>query len=1130
MKNLLTGMLISKKKHPEGNFIFKEDIQKTVRVMKATSLFLLLGIYGASASTYAQTARLNVEAQGEQISEVLKDIEEQSEYTFVYDVNELDLNRRVSISAQDASVNEVLDKLFSGAKIKYVVTDRHIALYAVTDKVQQNSDKKTITGTVVDKDGIPVIGANIVEKGTTNGTVTDLDGKFSLNVTPGTTLQISYIGYNTQELKVGEKSVYNIALKEDAEALDELVVTALGLKREEKALGYAVQKVSGADLSTIKTVDIATSLTGKVAGMNVQNSTEFNAAPTILVRGEEPLIVVDGVPYSNISLRDIASDDVQSIDVLKGATASALYGARGGSGVIMITTKKSEKEGLDISINSSTMFNAGYLAIPEAQHSYSSGTGGVYDSYDYVWGDKLDIGRTAVQYNPYTYEWEEQPLVSKGKNNFRNFLEQGLSSNNNISLAWKGEHGGFRTSLNHVYNKGQYPNEKLQKLTYTISGNAKIGNLTFEGGAIWNKRFFSNNLGSGYGGGGYIYNLIVWTGANYDVRDYRDYWVKGKEHSQQNWLYSGYYDNPYFLAYECTNQNDYDKLNTYGYFKYDITPWLNISNRTGVDFYADRTQTKNPIGAINMYNKNGYFAMSKGTGFSVNSDFILSGDYTFGDFSLSGLFGGTIYYYYDDELSSNTNNGLSVPGYYSLNASVDPISSSASYESKRVNSLYGNISLSWRNLLYLDATGRNDWSSTLPAETRSYFYPSVSASLIMSEFIDLPDLFTFWKLRGSWTVTKSDLGIFDTVQAYSVSNNVWDGLNSATFPTSLRSSTLKPVTSRSYEIGTEFNMWENRLHFDFAFYNKLKYNLTREATISAASGFSSTLLNYEEEQLRRGYELAIGADLIKSKDWNWSININWARDRYYYAQVDPVYSTQNQWVQDGLRWDWLATYDWERDPDGNLILYNGLPRKSEYLSFVGYEYPDWIWGINTTLNYKNWTLYVAFDGRVGGTVYNQTEQAMWNSGSHPDSDTPERYEEVVNGNINYVAPGVKIVSGSVEYDTDGNIISDTRVFAPNDVAVSYQSFIQTYEPWSGSAAFQNYRSITFFKIRELSLTYGVPKSICDWAHIKGASVSFIGQNLLLWAKEFKYADPDVDEDNLSSPSQRFLGFNVKVDF
>lgn len=314
-------------------------------------------------------------------------------------------------------------------------------------------DAVTVTGNVVDNTGMSVIGANIVEKGTTNGTITDIDGNFSIRVSPGAILQISYTGYKTQEIAVGNQTHLSIKIEEDSELLGEVVVTALGLKREEKALGYAVQKVEGSALNTVKSVDIATSLTGKVAGMNVQNSTEFNAAPTILVRGEEPLIVVDGVPYSNISLRDIASDDVESIDVLKGATASALYGARGGSGVIMVTTKKGGKEGLDVSVNSSTMFNAGYLAIPEAQHSYSSGTGGVYDSYDYVWGDKLDIGRTAVQYNPYTYQWEEAPLVSKGKNNFRNFLEQGMSTNNNVSIAWKGEHGGFRTSLNHVYNR-----------------------------------------------------------------------------------------------------------------------------------------------------------------------------------------------------------------------------------------------------------------------------------------------------------------------------------------------------------------------------------------------------------------------------------------------------------------------------------------------------------------------------------------------------------------------------------------------------------------------------------------------------------------------------------------------------
>ena len=977
--------------------------------------------------------------------------------------------------------------------------------------------------------GESIIGANVKVAGTTIGCITDVDGNFTLEVPENAKLSISYIGFQTQEVAISGKSSVNVVLKEDAEMLDEVVVTALGIKREEKALGYAVQKVKGDALSTVKAVDVGTALTGKVAGLNVMNSTEFNSAPTIEIRGESPLIVIDGVPYGNINMRDINSDDIESLDVLKGATASALYGARGGNGVIMITTKKANKEGLDISVNSSTMFNAGYLAIPEAQHSYSSGTGGKYDSYDYVWGDKLDIGRTAVQYNPFTYQWEEQPLVSKGKDNFRNFLEQGFSTNNNISIAWKGKNGGFRTSLNHVYNKGQYPNQQMQKIIYTLSGNATMGNLSIEAGAIWNKRFYSNDRGAGYGGGGYIYNLIVWTGADYDIRDYRNYWVQGKEGEQQNWRYTAFYDNPYMLAYECTSQNDYDKLNTYVYAKYDFFPWLNLSTRTGVDFYADRYESKNPIGTFNVGNKNGSYSVTKNTGFSLNSDVILAANHKFGDFTVDGILGASTYYYFDDGLTASTSNGLSVPGFYSLQASRDPVTASSSYKSKQLNSVYAKLSASWRSLLFVDVTGRNDWSSTLPAETRSYFYPSVSGSLIMSEFIDLPKPFTFWKLRGSWTITKSDPAVFDIQQAYDVSTNVWNKLNSATYPTMMRSNVLKPKTARSYEIGTAFNVWDNRIRFDVAYYNKLQYNLTREATISSASGFSNTLLNYDEQWERKGVEISVGADLIQTKGWRWAVNLNWARDRWYYKQIDDVYSTQNEWVQAGLRWDWLAGYDWVKDPDGNIILYNGLPKTSDYKSFLGYEYPDWIWGVNSTLSYKNWTMSVSFDGRVGGTSYNKTEQAMWNSGSHPDSDTPERYEEVVNGNT-FVAPGVKIVSGEVKYDTDGNIISDTRVFAPNDVPVSYQSFIQTYQPWCGSGVFQNYRSMTFFKIRELSLTYMVPKSACDWMHIKGASVSFIGQNLLLWAKEFKYADPDVDGDDLNSPSQRFLGFNVKIDF
>ena len=298
-----------------------------------------------------------------------------------------------------------------------LITDSHPTEFGL--EVQQS---KKITGTVLDATGIPVIGANIMVKGTNVGTITDVDGKFTLDVAENAILQVTYIGFASQEIKVGNQTSLSITMKEDSEMLGEVVVTALGIKREEKALGYAVQKVSGETLNTVKTVDVATGLTGKIAGLNVQNSTEFNNAPTLSLRGETPLLVVDGVPYKNLTLRDIAPDDIESIDVLKGATASALYGARGGSGAVMVTTKRGQKEGLNISVNSSTMFNAGYLRKPEVQTSYSSGTGGKYRVGDYVWGDKMDIGREAEQYNPYTHEWELQPLVSKGKNNLQNLL------------------------------------------------------------------------------------------------------------------------------------------------------------------------------------------------------------------------------------------------------------------------------------------------------------------------------------------------------------------------------------------------------------------------------------------------------------------------------------------------------------------------------------------------------------------------------------------------------------------------------------------------------------------------------------------------------------------------------------
>ena len=1116
--------------------------KKTGKMMVAACMLAGLPfIPGTVSASELQTQMMSVQMESTTLKELFDLIEEKFNYTFLIRNNDINLNERISIDMSNRSVEEILTTALKNQHADFVVNNNRIVVYKSSSNPNElrNAERMvaqqtiTISGTIVDAvTGEPVIGANVLVKGTTNGTSTDFDGKFSLEAPAGATLVVSYIGYVNHEVKATSAPM-TIRIKEDTQNLEEVVVVGYGVQKKESLTG-AMQVVSNEKLLDATSPTVENLLSGKAPGVQVTSGGgQPGAAGKVVIRGKstvngstDPLWIVDGVIVGT-DAGSLNPADIESMSILKDAASTAIYGSQGANGVIVVTTKKGSQEGLNISVNSSTMFNAGYLVLPEVQHGYSTGQGGKYTAADFVWGDKLDIGRTAVQYDPYTYEWKEMPLVSKGKDNFKNFLETGFITNNNISISQTGKYGSFRSSLSHVYNKGQYPNQRLNKITYSVGGDMKFGKLSFEGGAIYNKRFYPNGEGAGYGGGGYIYNLLVWTGTDYDVRDYKNYWRKKDE--EQNWMNDVWYDNPYYLAHEMTSSNDYDKVNTYLSGKYDIMPWLNFSMRAGADAYASRTEKKNAMSARGGWDKNGYFYTSKSTGFSFNGDALLSANHSFGDFAIDGFVGGTIYYYYDDAISSNTRNGLSIPGYYSLKASVDPIASSSSYKQKQVNSIYGKFSASWKSTVFVDVTARNDWSSTLPSETRSYFYPAVSGSIIMSQLLKMPEWLNFWKLRGAWTVTKSDLGIYDTNQAYSVSTNVWDGMNTAVYPEMIRSTTLEPTAARSYEIGTAFNVWDNRLRFDISYYNKLKYNLTREATISGSSGFTKTLVNYDEEQVRRGVEVSLTASLIQTKDWNWEVNANWARDRYFYAKVDPVYSTQKPWVAAGKRWDWYGIYDWERDPQGNIIHENGYPVQSKYQSVMGNEYPDWIWGLSTTLRYKDWTLGISLDGRVGGMAYSRTEQTMWNTGVHPDSDNKWRYDEVVNGKKNYVGQGVKVVSGKVEYDTTGKIVSDTRVFAPNDTQVSYESYIKNYNPWSGGKVYQNVHDCTFLKLRELSLLYTMPKSVCEKIHMKGVTLGLIGQNLLIWMKEFKYADPDVDSDDLNSPSMRYVGFNVKFD-
>lgn len=1117
------------------------------------SVFILFCLFSYSTVLAQNSGNINIPAGKMTLKSLIQQIEKQTDYSFVFD-NSISLNETLLLKGGVKDINSILKQAFQGNKITFEIVGSQVILKKAKEAIL--SEKKII-GTVMDEQGEPVIGASIRVKNSNTGTISDTEGNFSLAVPDNAELEISFVGYTPQTVKVGTKQNLQIVMQEDTKSLAEVVVTALGIKREEKALGYAVQNLKGDHLQTVKGIDVGSSLTGKISGVNVLNSSEFGEGPQILVRGEEPLLVIDGIPYANMTLREVASDDIESLSVLKGATASALYGSRGQNGAIMVTTKKgSEREGISVSLNSGTMFSAGYLTIPEMQSTYgrvlkqnADGTLQYVGTADGSWGAPLE-GQEVIQWDPVSKSMKAMPYIARGKNNFKNFLEQGYILNNNVSISYKGKYGNLRASATWVNNKGQYPNSTYNKYTYTLGGDIKLDKFSFTTNMSYNKHE-SPNLGfSGYTGYDPMYTLLTWGSPDYDVRDYKDYWLIPDE--SQNNSYTGGNNNPYFDRYERVHTLNKDIFNGSFEMKYEPLKWLNALVRLGYDTYSNRQDIRISKGSFQGggsstviaggsqvwgESQKGSYNTGLGRGYSINGDFIISADYRYRDFTVDGFVGGSIMFNQDEGMEAFTKGGLSVPGFYSLKASIDPATVASRIYKKQTNSLYGRMALSWRSLAFVEMTLRNDWVSTLPETTRSYLYPSFSGSFVVSELLSKWDWLSLWKFRGSWVTSKKAADIYAINSVLSVNSNVWGTLSSAVLPTTIRGTDILPESTRTYEFGTAINLLKNRLSFDVAYYNKKAYDFIKSAGISPASGYSSNFVNTEEEVTRRGVELTVNGTPVQTKDLRWDVSFNWSKYADYYTKLDPIYSADKPWVKVGERADAFVYRDYLRDPQGNIIHNSsGLPEYSKYDQKYGNQGPDWIWGLNTTLKYKNWELGLSFDGRVGGNIASVTEMYMWSSGNHPNSVTPERYKDMTNpGSKNYIGQGVKIVSGSVEYDTYGNIVpgSDSRVFAPNDIPTTYKSYIEAFHKgtaWGGTPSRPDIYSGTFFKLREVSLTYNVPVSICSKLKAHSLSVSAIGQNVLFWAKDFKYSDPDGGTENYSDPSQRYLGFNIKIGF
>ncbi len=1107
-----------------------DRVFKTLLIMKLTIALLLFTTFQVAAKEGRTQETVNVNFNKTKLVKALKEIEKQSHYRFVYSNQVLSENVKITISATRIGVTDLLKKVLSGSNLTFEQLDDNLLAIKKETKISQAFPVK---GKVTNSKGEPMVGVSVSAK-SGQGTSTNDLGEYTLNVEDNDVLTFSYVGFVAQTANVNKQSVIDITLQESGSGdLDEVVVTALGVKRQEKSLGYATQRVSGKALATVKGVDMATSLSGRVSGLVVKNPTEFFATPTIELRGETALLVVDGVmgyPVGNIRFRDIPADIIESIDVLKGPTASALYGAQAAGGVILVTTTKGKSNRLAIDINSNTMIQTGFLAIPKIQTSYGHGTYGNIDD-DYVWGPKLDVGTSANQWNPITKQMENMPLVSSGKNNLKNFIETGIITNNSITLSQAGQNSNFRATFNHMHNKGQFPNQSFNIYSASLAGEIKTGDkFTLESHMGFNKKTAPQTWGSGYGNQGYLYQLIMWTGPDYDIRQYKDYWVT--PYQRQNWLYSNWYDNPYLIANEKLYGVEENVFNTSFTATYKFTNDLKLMIRPGFDFYSNTQTQQNPTAAIfsvrGGWNARGLYSIRKYSGWSTNNDAILSYSKKISDFTVEGLAGAAISYYNDESLTASTTNGLTAPTFYSINGSVEPPTVTPGGGSKQTNSIYGRVSLGWKNAVFLDGTGRNDWISTQPKSTRSYFYPSLGSSVILSEFIKMPQSVDMLKIRGSWALFKTPADVYATNRLYSVTNGAWvtsSTYNSASYPSNLLGSPdILPTSARTWEIGAAAYLFKKRLHADVTYFNKYYFNRQINQTIPSSSGFSSTIINTDETYVRRGWEITIDGTIIKNRNFEWNSTINWSNQHRYYKELDERYSAKSPWVAPGLRLDAYLDNYWVTNAEGEQINVNGYPEWSDYQKKYGFTDPDFSLGFINYFTIGKFLVGLNIDGRVGGLMYNYIYDKQWDAGTNPESDNQYRYDAAVNGLSNYIGHGVKVIDGAVTYDSYGNILTDTRKYAKNDVPINYQDYAQWFR--GGDAGAQ---SKSFFKLRELSIGYRFPETAFGKSGIKNASVSLTAQNLFLWTN-FTNGDPDVDAEDLNSPSQRMIGINFKIGF
>jgi len=1054
-----------------------------------------------------------------------------------------------------------------------------------------------VTGKVTSADdGSALPGVSVVVQGTTIGAVTDFEGNYSINVPAGSeSLMFSFVGMETTVVAIDGQTIIDVVLNSVSTELDEVVVTALGISREKKSLGYAVQEVDGDAISTAVENNFVASLAGKVSGVQIKAPNSMGGSSNVLIRGttsitgnNQPLYVIDGVPvdnsntssnydgwggydYGNTAL-DINPSDVESVSVLKGAAASALYGNRASNGVILITTKKaSGRKGIGVTVTSN--FQVGTIdqsTLPQYQYEYGGGYGPYYEdatgyffegdvdgdgtldliaptSEDASWGAKFDETLNIIQWDALDPDEdnfaEATPWVAPPEGHrLPSYFETSTRWLNNVAIDGANKDGAFRLSYTNLDEKGILPNSSIKKNTVNFSGNY---NLSKRFSASANVSFINQETigryGTGYDGANPMQALGQWFQTNVDFQTLKDKYkspVTGKHHTWNYayWtpddLYPIYADNPYWTRYENYENDTRNRVLGYAAVKYNLTDWMSLNLRTAIDFYQDIQNERiavqsNGVSGFNTYNRNVY---------ENNTDLTLNFNKSFGDIGITGLVAGNYRARTVKTLYGSTVGGLVVPGLYNIQNSVSPVSVAEGLYESAVRSVYANLNVDYKGMVYVEGTWRLDQSSTLlPAELVSdytFTYPSLTVSFLLNELDALKDVswLSLAKIRANVAKVGNDTSPYRKTKTYT-QNTSWGSMALFSLPSTLQNPNLVPEETKSIEVGFEASMFDNRVGVDLSLYKTNSFNQIFNVPISNASGYNSMYINGGEIE-NKGIEVVFRVTPVKTNDFSWDVNLNWYANRNMVvslAEGVPTLQLMSAWdvkihASEGEPYGTIKGTDYVYtngeitvDSDGYLLI------GDDPLAVIGNINPDWMAGLTNTFRFKRLSVSALIDMQKGGDIYSVSSKYGFATGLYAetaglnDKGNPKR-DDVADG-------------GGMRFDAvyEDGTPNDTYVYASQWGGYWYYG-------WSPTARY--IYDATYIKLREVAITYSVPASVLGNSFIRGLDVSLVGRNLWIIKKNTPYFDPEAiltsgnaqGIESGSYPSLRTFGVNLKLNF